>query len=64
MTKIQMTKVQETQVQTLVAVLLLEIHFEEKCGETQTHCNGVIGCTVTGPEDVETHTPRVPINVG
>ena len=38
--------------------------FQEKCGETQTHCNGVIGCTVTGPEDVETHTPRVPINVG
>jgi hypothetical protein len=34
--------------------------YQEKCGETTTNCND-IGCTVTAPEDTETHTPRVPI---
>lgn len=34
--------------------------FQEKCGETKTDCN-TIGCTVTAPEDTETHTPRFKI---
>lgn len=34
--------------------------YQEKCGETQTHCNER-GCVVIPPEDEETHTPRVPI---
>jgi hypothetical protein len=38
--------------------------YQEKCGETTTNCNDVIGCTVTAPEATELNTPRIPINVG